>query len=489
MVLTPKKIVVLDISNNVYVEILEGYLHIKDELSYEGVYWIKDKFKKRRKTYTRVLIKDKRYFYLGFLERIKRFCTNNKIFLVLKGEQEFLTPSNEPYLEGVTFRDYQPKFINAAIEKQRGILVAIMAAGKTFLAVSIVSCFKDCKVLFLCHEKDLMHQAKEEFDKFGYSTSLLGDGNKDIDGDIVCATTHSAKNLDFDKVSHLFDIIFADEAHVGIKEGGMLDKILSNTFAPIKLGLTATPPKEKETILMSEGLLGPILQELSYKDAKEEGIVADVNVEIIDVPTIKNINGKILVAKTKDNLKNNEIKKKNKLIKDKKKRIKIINKTNYQYHYQVGITENEIRNKLIIENAIKLADDNKSCIIFARSLDHIKILSKMLEAENMNFEAVYGNITTDERKRIKKGLSEKKVKIVIASVVWVAGINIPSLDGIINAAGEKDYKALFQKAGRSARKHGDKIAIVIDFYDKGIKYLEDHSKIRIEEYKKLGWIK
>lgn len=487
--LTAKKLVKIKILDSVDCEILDGFNFIKPVLSFEAVYWRRARYGKKKEVWTKCLIRDKKYFYLGWLERVEDYCCQNQIVCVVEGEREFLEPTNEPHVKGIDFRSYQPKFIKTAIEKQRGVLVAVMAAGKTMIAIAVASCFKDSKVLFLLHEKELMYQTKEEFDKFGYNTSQLGDGVKDISGDVVCATIQSAKNLDFDKVSDMFDIIFVDEAHIGIKEGGMIEKILRNLLAPIKLGLTATPPKEKEKILLTEGLLGPKLEELNFQDAKKEGIVADAFVDIVDVPKQKKFNSLIQIAKDNDKEENKKIVILNRSIKDKKKKIKKINKTNYQYHYQIGIIENVVRNNLIVAKTLALTKQGKSCIVFAMRHDHIHNLSDMFKFAGIEHGVVYGNTSTEERKKFKKELGEKKILVVVASVIWVAGINIPSLDAINNAGGGKDYKALLQKAGRSMRKHdGKDKAIVIDYMDTKVKYLHDHSKLRIIEYEKLGWL-
>jgi superfamily II DNA or RNA helicase len=53
---------------------------------------------------------------------------------------------------------------------------------------------------------------------------------------------------------------------------------------------------------------------------------------------------------------------------------------------------------------------------------------------------------------IKNKLINKEVRCVIATTVWREGIDIPSLDCVINAAGGKSEIMTLQGVGRGLRK-------------------------------------
>lgn len=486
----------LKIINNVWVEVLIGKETLENLLSYTSVYYKRGRYKKERVEYRKTLIKNQKYFYSGFIKRIQNFCKENNINLEIDGKLEYLKPTNKPHIKGIVFRDYQKEFADNIVKHQKCAITAIPAAGKTILALAVISCFKDSKSLFLCNEIGLTKQTAENFLKFGFSVSVVGDGSKDLSGDIVCSTIQSFKNFDLDDMANVFDIIFVDEIHqVGFKDGGSIEKILSKLLAPVRVGLTATPLEDEEGSLITEGLLGPVVSELNFKDAEKIDLVTDAEVKIINVPTLKCFEKDIKRIKKEDTKIKAKLTAKLKDTKgiekeSIKEQIKNIgNKTNYQYFYEHGIVKNDLRNSIVSKEVLNIFNEGKSCIVFATLIDHIKELSELFNLLGIKHRTVHGSISGDEREEIKKQLFNKEILVVISSVVWCSGLDIATLDAIVNAAGGKDSKAIIQKGGRSTRKfEGKDKAIIIDFYDK-IKYLSNHSEERIKTYKEVGWLK
>jgi superfamily II DNA or RNA helicase/intein/homing endonuclease len=85
-------------------------------------------------------------------------------------------------------------------------------SGKTVIAAGIISCYPNHKILFLCHTISLLKQTTTEFT--GYFTehtiTQIGDGNKDLSGDIVISTIQSFSKISVDE-RDLFDVIIVDE--------------------------------------------------------------------------------------------------------------------------------------------------------------------------------------------------------------------------------------------------------------------------------------
>jgi superfamily II DNA or RNA helicase len=78
---------------------------------------------------------------------------------------------------------------------------------------------------------------------------------------------------------------------------------------------------------------------------------------------------------------------------------------------------------------------------------------------------------------------------VIATAVWKEGINIPSLDVVINAAGGKSEIQTLQSIGRGLRRTEEKLqVIVVDFFDATHKMLIAHFGERVSLYFDLGWM-
>jgi superfamily II DNA or RNA helicase len=135
-----------------------------------------------------------------------------------------------------------------------------------------------------------------------------------------------------------------------------------------------------------------------------------------------------------------------------------------------------------------------------RSLDHpvlilVELVEKegeILENELKQFlpdrEVVFlsGRNKEEEREHWRKYADGKNKCVLIATYgIFQQGINIKSLRSLIFASPSKSKIRVLQSIGRTLRKHTDKIngAIIWDIVDK-VKFLEDHSEVRIRYYNK-----
>jgi superfamily II DNA or RNA helicase len=113
----------------------------------------------------------------------------------------------------------------------------------------------------------------------------------------------------------------------------------------------------------------------------------------------------------------------------------------------------------------------------------------MLKLRGVSVPFIYGSTSRELRFRTLERLKSKKTKAVICSRVWKEGINVPSLNHIINAVGLKEEKAVLQAAGRGLRTTDEKTTVKItDFLDP-YKYLAEHSVLRMSVYIRKGWLK
>ena len=155
--------------------------------------------------------------------------------------------------------------------------------------------------------------------------------------------------------------------------------------------------------------------------------------------------------------------------------------SDWQAAYKQNILKNGRRNAQIVRLAERYADEGKSVLItVTRVAEHGGLLNDMIE------DAVFmsGQTPADERKQILEDFGNKKIKILISTVVN-EGVNIPSMDVIIMAGGGKSNKQTVQRVGRALRKsEGKNKAMIIDFYDADRGMLERHSKARLKTYKK-----
>ncbi len=83
-----------------------------------------------------------------------------------------------------------------------------------------------------------------------------------------------------------------------------------------------------------------------------------------------------------------------------------------------------------------------------------------------------------------KGLVRGDLDVLIASVIFNEGIDIPELRSVVIAAGGQSIIAALQRIGRGMRTaHGKDEFEVYDIYDSGNKWMEKHTKARLGAYR------
>ena len=395
-------------------------------------------------------------FFTGYISRVKKYLSEKNIPYEIENNSERLKPDNEPIIKGKTLREDQKRLVEAAIKNQRGVLISPTGSGKTLIAGSIISCFKNKKTLFLVHTKSLLKQAADDFKEYGLKNiTMIGDNEKDLSGDIVVSTRQSFIKLNFDEITDLFDIVIVDESHHILDKEGQYVKILNKLLAPIRIGLTATFPSKIESQMVIEAYLGEVVGEFTEEEAREKDIIADT---------------KVIIRKTSFDS-------------------DVADLSAYKRVYNLGVVNNQSYNLQIIKEAKYWIEQDKSVLIFIIETDQGRLLQKFAKENNVECEFVYGDTKSDIREKVKADLKTKKLKCVICSTIWTEGINIPSLDVIINAAGGKSERIIRQLRGRGVRTcEGKDRLIYVDFFNPSHSSLIKHFGERICLYFENDWM-
>jgi len=445
------KKVTIQILDPIHSQITDPNL-VKNLLSFEKEFWLKNRFAKKKKNYTSYMIDKKGCFFTGFIPRICKFLESNNVDYEID-DIDWGIESKPPFLKNLTFRDDQTRQIFSAIEKQRGVIIAPTGAGKTVLMAGIISAFERKKILFLCHTIDLVDQALMEFTKFGFNCSKMGGGIKNMNGDIVVSTIQTFHKLNFTEYHDKFDVVLCDECHHSGIINSSYYKVLSNILAPIRFAFTATLPTKQEVKLCLEGLIGPVVDELSFKEATDIGILAIPNVRLIPVEPFSDYEVRT-----------------------------------YADIYDKAIVNNKSRNRLILKEIKSLNREGLSTLTYVQKIEHIENLLEIAEEMKVKLFDVQGSIKGEVRLDIKKKLEEKEIHNVVSTIVWREGINIKSLNAIVIAGGGKNEKDLIQACGRGARKDDGKDEfVIVDFIDSA-KYLSQHFCERLKIYIKKEWL-
>lgn len=413
---------------------------VKPHLTYEYEIWKKTGWRNKKITKEVSLITPSGQFLSGFCDKISELTG-----IQFSNEEKLIALSTK--LNEIILNNHQKRTVLAAIRKNRGIIKAPTGMGKTVIAAGICSAYRDYNILFLVHTTSLLTQTKHEFDRLlKTDCSVLGGGEKKFNNSNIMIATRQSAIRNIDILKDIFDIIIVDECHRVSKYKGEYWKILTTLDSVKKIGLTATLPAGKQENLIIEGLIGPMIAEISDSQGINAGRLVPVKVKLIG---------------------NQES----------------CPETNWNKCYN-WLTRNEKRNADIADIAEKAYKNKKSCLITVKNISHGDTIK-----ERIKVPVIF--LSGKESKETRQNTLEKlqnAESVVIATTIWDEGVNIPNLDIVILAGGGYADIGIIQKIGRGRRKvDGKEYLLVYDFLDRG-KYLKNHSDKRIEIYKKKGWI-
>ena len=431
---------------------------IRPCLSYTAVTYVQGPYRKIRKEYQKsTMTRDDEgnfYFYTGCLRRVLNYCHEKNVPVSVSGVEEKLG-AGKFSLRTLTLREEQIRLVEAALKAGRGVIKAPTGIGKTAIGLAIISAYKDAKVLWLCHTKDLMYQAggvceKELGEKVGY----LGDGNSDLSHRITMATRQSFIKVAAD-YGHLYDIVIVDETHHISSLTGQYADILTNVFSPVRIGLTATLPTDQEATLAIESFIGPLIDEVTVAEGQELGIMADIKIKFLKLP---------ISYKIKD-------------------------LRRYQDVYEWGVVKREAQHRLVAETVRNHIGRGDSVLIIVNRIEHGNLLLETIKGVGISCYFARGDTDSELRKEIKEALNNKDIHCVIATTIWKEGVDLPELNVIINAAGGKSEIGTLQAIGRGLRLTKTKRQLILyDIFDPSNNFLISHFGERLCLYSDMNWI-
>ena len=328
-------------------------------------------------------------------------------------------------------------------------------AGKTRTAISYVCDTlrksEEALVLWLADRNELCSQALEEFNlaweslgnrpttSYGYfGESKISLGGVDS-GFLVCsvqslwALRNSERSILYRLLADSTDLIIFDEAHKALAStySEIIQYVLDKNKNSKLLGLTATPGRKiadfdveddenqglaalfghNKVAMHTPGYLSPI-QYLFEKNYLATPKFTDL--EYSQSPIIKSDSGKVLVADAIDEL-----------------------------------SESEIRNRAILECALKEIELGSYIIIFANSVPHAKNLEGIFLLSGVPVAAIDAN--TPNRSSIVKAYKKKELRVLINYDVLTAGFDAPHTNVAIISRPTRSLVAYSQMAGRAMR--------------------------------------
>jgi superfamily II DNA or RNA helicase len=443
---------------------------IKNYLVYKKEYWQQGQYKKMKQEYSKSLLTDKNKFSANFIPKILKYLENKPDVDVELIDKKFIDYKyTKPKLKGIVFREDQEFAISSLCESiikdgMGGVWQAPTGSGKTVLISGIVSAIKT-RVLIIVHTKSIFSQTRDILvDFFGENNvGVIQSEKMDLNGSVVVAmrqtlSSRMKENKLPSDFNYLWGVIIVDEAHHVSGFDTEYAYILEKIMASARIGFTATMPDKEEAKLAMEAYIGPYRGSTSYEELAEAEVLAKPNIRLI--LTEENDKYKDIVG-------------------------------GYKVGYDVAIVRNKSRNLQIVELTKEYYDQGKSVLIMVEKVEHGEILEKYLDAliKRKYFRYILGETNSELREKIKNEFEDKKILVVIATRVWSEGVNIRSVDVVINAAGGESEIAAIQKFGRGMRKaKGKEEVVLVDFIDVNHQWFIKHSLKRICTYSRIGWL-
>lgn len=371
-------------------------------------------------------------------------------------------------------RDYQMEVIKNACLKERGIIKVATGGGKTGIASGIISNLGAIPFIFYVTSVDLLHQAKNELERFiryhnmPIKIGAVGGGHKDIQ-DITVMTVQTAvrclgmKYQKFDEEEEAVDdgieledirqdvcdlirgsrgTIFDECQHVAAETCQIISD--ASISAQYRYGFSATPHRDLGDDLLIDACFGKQIANISASFLIKRGYL--IKPEIIFIP-VNNMTG------TKY--------------------------SGYQKIYKHCLVNNGLRNLWISQLAQSFVDDGRTILILCNQIEHGKILEKIIPGSVF----LHGSIKQKTRNEHLEKMRKKEHTVTIASSIFDEGVDVRPLDTLILAGAGKSQTRALQRVGRVLRPFPGKTkATIIDLYD-NVKYLKDHAAKREKIYK------
>ena len=383
-------------------------------------------------------------------------------------------PVLDGYIEDERY-NYQYETVNRLVKYGGMVAMCATGSGKSVICELAFARIKR-PTLFITTRQILMYQMKERFEKdFKMPVGIIGDQEFGLNGDPTklgmfnvamvqsiaarlkgadkkdTAPVAKKKNAERDQMLSILakmEFIVLEEAHE--TSGSQYFEICNLCKkAQYRLALTATPfmKEDEEANMRLMAVSGPIGIHVTEKLLIDRGILAKPYFQIIN-------------------------------LQDKPKYLR--KATPWQQAYRLGIVENEERNNLIVQQALKAKHHGLSVMCLVLHKDHGRMLKTLMENVGIRVEFIFGESNRVTRQKNLNKLKSHEIDVLIGSTILDVGVDVPAVGMVILAGAGKTEVALRQRIGRGlrAKKDSPNVCFIVDFDDPWSKHTATHALMR-----------
>ena len=370
-------------------------------------------------------------------------------------------------------REEQLEAINALLPYTNGILHATTAFGKTVTAAAIIA-RKKVNTLILVHSKALLKQWHDRLTEFLNIDYLKHEeknkrGRRKVFSPIGCFDSSGNTLLGIIDIALIQSCLDEDGVKPFVQDYGMVivdechhvssitfEQVLMSIKAHTIYGLTATPIRKDghQPIIFMQ--CGPIR---FTTDVKSQ--IAKQSFDRFLIPRFTSYNSIL------------------------ENRLSIA--TLYKY-----LSEDEIRNNLIVEDICKAVNTGRTPIILTNRTAHVSVLAEKLKATIKNVISLTGAGTTREKREAMQRLQtipDSEQLVIVATGKYIGeGFDYPRLDTLFLALPISWKGLLTQYAGRLHREYeGKKDVRIYDYIDIHEPICDSMYRKRLKGYAAIGY--
>jgi superfamily II DNA or RNA helicase len=405
------------------------------------------------------LLLEKQDSYLlprGFLRKLLTYLQENNYEIELLDKR-----TSFPFVDykaKIPLFDYQQKVIDKALQRHFGIIVAPPGAGKTVMALDLIS-KRGQPSLILVHRRQLLEQWQDRIESFlKIPKSDIGEisgKKKQLGQKITVSTMQSMLKMDLNSLSNKFGLILVDECH----------HIPAKTFRQVIVsfnsyylyGLTATPQRKNNDEQLIFLYLGEILARIDNQDLEQERMSkGDFSANSLEI---------------------------------------IIKKTDLEFPFDMQIDPLELaikvliydshRNLQICQDIYLEASKNKKILVLTERKDHVQVLAKYLLERGLEVVFLTGDDNKKTRVEKLKLIENKEFEVMVTTgQLFGEGSDFNAFNRLFLVYPFSFEGKLIQYIGRIQRSKEEKI--VYDYRDHKISYFEKMFLKRQKYYQTLN---
>jgi superfamily II DNA or RNA helicase len=331
-------------------------------------------------------------------------------------------------------------------------------AGKTLITAALSDmCEQYGRTIVIVPNKDLVLQTERDYKNLGLDVGVLFGDRKEYDKTHTICTWQSLAILEKKSKKYEADFpiddfldgvvcIMVDEVHKA--KADVLRNLLGGPFrnVPVRWGLTGTIPKDEHEAVGCVCSLGPVIGNLSSKELQEKGVLANLDINIIQLQD------------------------------------GVLGFNNYAQELKWLVTDKDRIEE--ISSIITSISGSGNTLVLIDRIATGQILSDMFP----EWVFISGDMKVADRQKEYREVSEMDNKVIVATYgVAAVGINIPRIFNLVLLEPGKSFVRVIQSIGRGIRKAEDKDYLNVIDITSNLKYSKRHLTKRKAFYKEQGF--